>query len=190
MNRDNAYTDEYLVELARDGNSVAYNQLLERYDHKVQRVIYFYINDQAYAKDLAQEVLLKVYRNLHFFKDKSQFSTWLYKITQNTIKNYYRSASLRLDSEAHFVDEQYSSFYNSPEHQLMTTEITDQIESAVSQLSEDLRLCYGMHVFEGCTYEHIAQELNCPIGTVRSRIHRARKLVTNFVERRNKNVAG
>ncbi|MBL7478833.1 sigma-70 family RNA polymerase sigma factor [Legionella bononiensis] len=190
MNRDGSDTDEYLVELARDGNSVAYNKLLERYDHKVQRIIYFYINDQAYAKDLTQEVLLKVYRNLHFFKEKSQFSTWLYKITQNTIKNYYRSISLRLESEAHFVDEQYSSFYNSPEHQLINMEFTDQIESAISRLSEELRLCYGMHIFEGRTYENIAQELHCPIGTVRSRIYRARKLVTHFVDRRNQDLTG
>ncbi len=185
MNKDTSYTDEYLVELARNGNALAYNTLLERYNHKVQQIICFYINDPSNAKDLAQEVLLKVYRYLDRFKEESQFSTWLYKITQNTIKNYYRSRTMQLDSEAHYVDEQYSIYYHSPEHQLMNMEFNKQIEHAISQLSEELRLCYGLHVFEGHKYEEIAKKLDCPIGTVRSRIYRARKLLTDFVEKNN-----
>lgn len=184
MNKDTSYTDEYLVELARNGNKLACNRLLERYNHKVQQIICFSINDQNNAKDLAQEVLLKVYRYMSYFKKESQFSTWLYKITQNTIKNYYRTRSLQLDSEAHYVEEQYSIYYSSPEHQLINLEFSKQIENAIARLSEELRLCYGLHVFEGHRYEDIAKKLDCPIGTVRSRIYRARKLVTHFVDQK------
>lgn len=184
MNNDTSYTDEYLVELARNGNELAWNSLLARYDHKIHQIINFHINDIQNAKDLAQEVLLKVYRYLRYFKDESQFSTWLYKITQNTIKNYYRTRSLQIDSEAQYAEEQYSIYYSSPEHQLINMEFNKQIENAIDRLSEDLRLCYGLHVFEGNRYEDIAKKLDCPIGTVRSRIHRARKLVTHFVDQK------
>ncbi|WP_298622775.1 sigma-70 family RNA polymerase sigma factor [uncultured Legionella sp.] len=184
MNNDASCTDECLVELARNGNKQACNRLLERYNHKVQQIICFYISDQNNAKDLAQEVLLKVYRHLHYFKEESRFSTWLYKITQNTIKNYYRTKSLQLDSEAHYIEEQYSIYYSSPEHQLINLELNTQIENAVARLSEELRLCYGLHVFEGHKYDDIAKKLDCPIGTVRSRIYRARKLLTHFVDQK------
>ncbi|CAM2902445.1 RNA polymerase sigma factor [Legionella worsleiensis] len=188
MNSEQTDSDEYWVELAKKGSDDAFNKLIGRYDQKIQQIINFYINDHAFAKDLAQEVFIKVHRNLHLFKAKSKFSTWLYKVTQNTIKNYYRSNTLRLDSEAHYLDEQETSSNDSPEHQLIDLELTTQIESAISLLSKELRQCYGMHVFEGCTYEHIAEQLSCPIGTVRSRIHRARKLVTDFVDKRNQGV--
>ncbi|MCL5271900.1 MAG: sigma-70 family RNA polymerase sigma factor [Gammaproteobacteria bacterium] len=181
MNKETSYSDKYLIELARNGNELAYNRLLERYNHKVQKIIAFYVNDRSYAKDLAQEVLLKVYRYLRYFKEESQFSTWLNKIIQNTIKNYYRSKTLQIDSEAHFVAEQNLTYNNSPEHQLINTEFSIQIENAISRLSEELKLCYGLHVFEGQRYEDIAKKLDCPIGTVRSRIYRARKLVTHFI---------
>lgn len=181
MNKETSYSDENLLRLARDGNINAFNSLLERYTHKIHQIIFLYINDPANAKDIAQEVLLKVYRNLDYFKEECQFSTWLYRITLNTIKNYFRSINQRLDSEAQFSGEQYSSYYYSPEHQLINMEFNEKIEYAVSRLSEELRICYRMHIFEGQTYEDIAKQMHCPIGTVRSRIYRARKLMMTFV---------
>ena len=112
---------------------------LERYHNKIQQIIYFYIQDRANVNDLTQEVLLKVYRYLDYFKEESLFSTWLYKITQNTVKNYFRSINLRLDSEAQFVNDQYSSLGDSPEHILMNMEFGKQIEYAISRLSDELR---------------------------------------------------
>ena len=88
---------------------------------------------------------------------------------------------MRLDSEAQFANEQLFTLGSSPEYQLMNMEFGDLVDSAIAKLSEDLRLCYGMHIFEGQTYETIAQRMHCPIGTVRSRIFRARKLVMNYV---------
>lgn len=181
MTKDTLYSDEHLVKLAQNGNTKAYNELFKRYHPKIQQMIYFYIHDRASVNDLEQEVLLKVFRHLHYFKEESQFSTWLYRIIQNTIKNHLRTMSLRLDSEAQFAKEQYSTTYRSPESQLMNRELGEQVESAISRLSEDLRLCYGMHIFEGKTYEDIAKKMHCPIGTVRSRIFRARKLMIDFV---------
>jgi RNA polymerase sigma-70 factor, ECF subfamily len=182
MNNQFSSNDGYLIQLAQKGNKEAYDNLLSRYHHKIKQIIYFYVNDHANANDLVQEVLLKVFRYLPDFKEDSEFSTWLYRIVQNTIKNYFRSASLRLDSEAQFANEQSMSLCSSPEYQLMNIELGELVENAVARLSEDLRLCYGMHVFEGQTYEAIAQRMHCPIGTVRSRIFRARKLVMGFVE--------
>lgn len=183
MNIDTSCSDEYLVRLSQQGYSDACNILLQRYNHKVQQFIYFYVNDQTLVHDLAQEVLLKVYRHLKYFKEDSQFSTWLYRIVQNTLKNHFRSISLRLDSEAHYADEYYHSLCHSPEHQLINIEFGEQIAIAISRLSEELRICYGMHIFEGQTYEDIAKEMQCPIGTVRSRIFRARKLMMDYVGR-------
>ena len=91
MNNKTSYSDEDLVYLAQRGSKDAYNLLFARYNNKIQQIIYFHINDQSHVNDITQEVLIKVYRYLHYFKEKSQFSTWLYRITQNTIKNHYRS---------------------------------------------------------------------------------------------------
>ncbi|CEG57039.1 sigma-70 family RNA polymerase sigma factor [Legionella fallonii] len=177
-----SYSDDQLVRLAQNGNSKAYNILLGRYHHKIQQIIYFYIHEQASVNDLSQEVLLKVYRYLDYFKEESSFSTWLYKITQNTIKNYFRAVNLRSDSEKQYVHQQYNSIGNSPEHALINIEFGEQIESAISRLSEELRICYGMYLFEGYSYEDIAKKMHCPIGTVRSRIFRARKLLIGYIE--------
>ncbi|WP_040535787.1 sigma-70 family RNA polymerase sigma factor [Legionella drancourtii] len=177
MNNTASYSDEDLVNLAQQGNRNAYNLLLARYNNKIQQIIYFHINDQAYVNDLVQEVLLKVYRYLHYFKEKSQFSTWLYRITHNTIKNHYRSMSIRMGREVDFVDTQEHSTHQSPEYVLISIEFGEQLELAISRLSDDLRICYGMHIFDGQTYENIAKKMDCPIGTVRSRIFRARKLL-------------
>lgn len=175
-------SDEQLVRLAQNGNINAYNTLLGRYHHKIQQIIYFYIHDQASVNDLAQDVLLKVYRYLDYFKEQSLFSTWLYKIIHNTIKNYFRAINQRIDSEKQYInDEHYTALGSSPEYALINSEFGEQIESAISRLSEDLRICYGMYLFEGYSYEDIAKKMHCPIGTVRSRIFRARKLLINYI---------
>lgn len=181
MDIKTSYSDEQLVRLAQKGNVNAYNILLARYNHKIQQFIYFYINDRTHVNDLAQEVLLKVYRYLGYFKEESLFSTWLYKITHNTIKNYYRMVSQRMYSEAQYISEQYNPLCLSPEYALINMEFGQQVESAIARLSADLRACYGMHILEGYSYEDIARKMRCPIGTVRSRIFRARKLLINYM---------
>lgn len=187
MNKEVSYSDEYLVKLAQNGNSKAYTVLFNRYHFKIQQIIGFYINNRTDAKDLAQEVLLKVYRYLPLFKEESLFSTWLYRITQNTIKNYFRNSGLRMDSEMHYASELDGTLTRSPEYQLITMELGEQVAAAVSRLTDELRISFGMHIFEGQTYEDIAKEMCCPIGTVRSRIFRARKQIMGIISRSNSN---
>lgn len=181
MNNELLQSDDCLVRLAQGGNHEAYNELLKRYHHKIRQIVYFYLNDQSNVNDLVQEVLLKVFCHLSDFKQDSEFTTWLYRITQNTVKNYFRAMSVRTDSEARFANEQSLSVSNSPEYHLMNIELGEIVDLAMIQLSDELRLCYGMHLIEGQSYEDIAQKMHCPIGTVRSRIFRARKLVKGFV---------
>jgi RNA polymerase sigma-70 factor (ECF subfamily) len=185
MNSKQPHTDDiHLIRLAQDGDLNAYNRLLSKYHNKIRQIVIFYVGDDANTNDLVQEVLIKVYRYLNDFKEESEFSTWLYRITQNTVKNYFRSTSLRLDIETRFLNESSLEAYSSPEYQLINSELECLVSSAISQLSEDLRLCYGMHLFEGKTYEDIAHRMSCPIGTVRSRISRARKLVMTYIDHR------
>ena len=181
MNSQLSLSDGCLVRLAQDGDAAAYNSLLQRYDHKIRQIIYFNVSDQANVSDITQEVFLKIVRHLSDFKEESKFSTWLYRIIQNTIKNYFRALSLRIDSEAEFAKEQFVALGASPEKLIMDAEFGALVEAALAQLSEELRLCYGLHIFEGHTYDAIAQRMHCPIGTVRSRIFRARKMVLGLV---------
>ncbi|WP_454782412.1 sigma-70 family RNA polymerase sigma factor [Legionella sp. WA2022007384] len=181
MSKETSYSDEDLINLARQGDMEAYNLLLSRYNNKIQQIIHLHIQDRANVSDLAQEVLIKVYRYLHYFKEKSQFSTWLYRITQNTIKNHYRAANLRMDLEAEFADNYYPAVELSPEYLLINIEFGEQLELILSTLSEELRLCYGMYILDGQSYEDIAKKMDCPIGTVRSRIFRARKLIMDSI---------
>lgn len=177
MKTQTSYSDEDLVILAQQGNKEAYNLLLSRYNNKIQQIINLHIQDRANVSDLAQEVLIKVYRYLQYFNEKSQFSTWLYRITQNTIKNHYRAANLRMDLEAEYADNYAPSVELSPEYLLINSEFGEQLELAISTLSDELRMCYGMHILDGRSYEDIAKKMDCPVGTVRSRIFRARKLL-------------
>ncbi|PWY55316.1 RNA polymerase subunit sigma [Legionella qingyii] len=181
MSKETSYSDEDLINLARQGDMEAYNLLLSRYNNKIQQIIHLHIQDRANASDLAQEVLIKVYRYLHYFKEKCRFSTWLYRITQNTIKNHYRAANLRMDLEAEYADNYYPSVQLSPEYLLINIEFGEQLELVLSTLSKELRLCYAMYILDGQSYEDIAKKMDCPIGTVRSRIFRARKLIMESI---------
>jgi RNA polymerase sigma-70 factor (ECF subfamily) len=185
MNRTTSFSDQDLINLGRKGHQDAYNLLLLRYHNKIEQIIQSYIRERANVSDLRQEVLIKVYRFLPHFNENSQFSTWVYRITQNTIKNYYRANTLRMDVETEFTDNYYSSDELSPEYLLINIEFGEQLEDALSTLSEDLRICYGMRLLDGQSYEDIAKKMDCPVGTVRSRIFRARKLVQESIDQFN-----
>lgn len=182
MEKATSYSDKHLVSLAQQGNMHAYNLLFERYNSKILKIIYFQIHDHANLNDLAQDVLIKVFRYLPDFKEQSEFSTWLYKITKNTIKNHYRILDQRLEGEAQYLAGNEDTFSDSPERGAINLEFNEQLELALAALPEDLRTSYSLHTFEGQSYEDIAVEMNCPIGTVRSRIFRARKLLIDFMD--------
>lgn len=181
MNKNTVVNDECLVRAAQKGVAGAFNLLLERYSIKIQQTLYFYLNDSSQVNDLTQEVLFKVFRHLPYFKEESSFSTWLHRIILNTLKNHFRSISTQDVLSVEYVYEDLVSTNLSPEHQLINIELGEQVESALSRLSAELKSCYGMHVFEGQSYDEIAKAMGCPIGTVRSRIFRARKLMIDYV---------
>lgn len=175
-------SDNYLVKLAQRGDSKAYQALIKRYYAKISKIMYVNVNDHHMANDLTQEVLLKIVRYLRRFKVESEFYTWVYRIAQNTIKNHYRASQIRAVNENELIYELSHRVHHSPEHHLMQLELTKEVEKNLQKLSEDLRECYGRFQFEGKSYEIIAKEMNCPIGTVRSRIFRARKILTDAIQ--------
>lgn len=175
-------SDNHLVKLALRGDNKAYQALIKRYYSKISKIMYVNVNDHHMANDLTQEVLLKIVRYLSHFKDECEFYTWVYRIAQNTIKNHYRANQIRAGYENEMIYELAHDAYHSPEHHLMHLELTEQVEKNLQKLSEDLRECFGRFQFEGKSYELIAKEMNCPIGTVRSRIFRARKILTEAIQ--------
>lgn len=173
-----------LIKLAQSGDLESYNQLIKQYSFKIKNSILYQIKDRSVIADLTQEVLIKIFRFLPYFKKESEFSTWLYQIIQNTIKNYYRAVSVRLDSEMQYCMENEDDQNQNPESIMMNIELSHHLELIFSELTDELRHCYGKHVFEGLTYESIAQQMGCPIGTVRSRIFRARKIMQDCMNKR------
>ncbi|MBN9229722.1 MAG: RNA polymerase subunit sigma [Legionella sp. 40-6] len=168
-------SDEDLVFRAQKGDKQACEELLARYYHKIKKIVYYQLFDPSVAGDIVQEVLLKTFRYLHHFKQQSLFSTWVYRITHNTIKNHYRSCSV-LEQEDGPIHEVASSS-QSPEFVVINLELGERLEMALSLLAEDLRVCLIMYLVEGESYESIARKVDCPVGTVRSRIFRARQLL-------------
>ena len=175
MNNSISCSDNELVVLAQKGNRNAYTILFKRYSLKIHHIIGSRINDYTLANDLTQEVLLKIFRYLSQFKEESEFSTWVYRITQNTIKNHYRECQKQLDNCCEGIPVFEQTYQISPEMLLSYVELSKEFDKALAQLSEDLRTCFYKYEFDGLSYETISKEMNCPIGTVRSRIFRARK---------------
>lgn len=176
--------DAELVRRARDGDSRAFDLLVQKYQHKILHLIGRYVHDQASAQDVAQEAFIKAYRGLRNFRGDSAFYTWLYRIAINTAKNYLVTESRRTptyevnaEDAEHLDGESGLKEYATPERELLSEEIKSQIFKAMEALPEDLRSAIVLRELEGMSYEEIAQVMECPIGTVRSRIFRAREAI-------------
>ncbi|MBL4606809.1 MAG: RNA polymerase sigma factor RpoE [Pseudomonadales bacterium] len=177
-------TDLALVERVQQGDKRAFDLLVKKYQHKVLTVVGRYISDHGEAQDVTQEAFIKAYRALPRFRGDSAFYTWIYRIAINTAKNYLVSRGRRppasdidvADGEL-FETGQRLRDVSSPEAQLLTDEIQRTIWQALDELSEDLRAALTLREFEGLSYEEIAEILGCPVGTVRSRIFRAREAI-------------
>ncbi|MFC3909273.1 RNA polymerase sigma factor [Legionella dresdenensis] len=170
----NTTNDTELVIMARNGQRVAIDKLLKRYRLKIYAQICSQISDYNEAKDLMQEVCLKVFRFIKNFNQTSSFKTWLYQITQNTIKNYYRSKKIefsQVETPELFDDA------NSPEANLIGLELSESVYKVVEHFSPESQRCFYLHVITGLNYDQIASRLKCPAGTVRSRIHRMRSQI-------------
>ena len=177
-------TDHELVRRVQAGDQTAFNLLVLKYQHRVLKLVGRFVNDAAEAEDVAQEAFLKAYRALASFRGDSAFYTWLYRIAINTAKNALVSQRRRpVDFDLDLQDpDQYDRHAklkesDTPEGVLLTEEIRAVVEEAMEQLPEDLRTAIVLRELEGLSYEEIAEAMDCPVGTVRSRIFRAREAI-------------
>ncbi|MFN2308772.1 MAG: RNA polymerase sigma factor RpoE [Gammaproteobacteria bacterium] len=177
-------TDQALVERVQQGDKRAFDLLVRKYQHKIVHLVTRYLHDPVEALDVAQETFIKAYRALPSFRGDSAFYTWLYRIAINTAKNYLVAQSRRpptddIEAQAaeQFGGETGLKEYATPEHLLMRDEIAQTIADAIGALPEELRTAITLRELEGLSYEEIAQAMECPIGTVRSRIFRAREAI-------------
>jgi RNA polymerase sigma-70 factor (ECF subfamily) len=177
--------DRQLVARAQSGDKQAFNLLVEKYQRKLARLLSRFIRDPAEVEDVTQEAFIKAYRALPAFRGDSAFYTWLYRIGINTAKNYLMAMGRRAptsteveaeDAEGYDEGEQLRDI-NTPESLLLSNEIAQTVNSTIEQLPEELRTAIQMREIEGMSYEDIAKAMDCPIGTVRSRIFRAREAI-------------
>jgi RNA polymerase sigma-70 factor (ECF subfamily) len=177
-------SDQQLVQRVQAGEKAAFDLLVRKYQHRVLKLVSRFVSDAAEAEDVAQEAFLKAYRALASFRGDSAFYTWLYRIAINTAKNALVSNRRRpVDFDLDLQDpEQYDRHArlkegDTPEGVLLTEEIRSVVEKAMEQLPEDLRTAIVLRELEGLSYEEIAEAMDCPVGTVRSRIFRAREAI-------------
>jgi RNA polymerase sigma-70 factor (ECF subfamily) len=176
--------DQTLVARVQRGEKGAFDLLVRKYQHKVAKLISRYLSNRAEVEDITQEVFIKAFRGLPGFRGESAFYTWLYRIAVNTAKNYLESQGRRpsgagIDIESAEVLDSMESLRDvaTPERDMLTGEIADTVNRAIAALPPDLRTAITLRDLDGLSYEEIAQVMDCPIGTVRSRIFRAREAI-------------
>ena len=177
--------DQLLVERAQGGDQHAFDLLVSKYQRKLGRLLSRFIRDPAEVEDVVQEAFIKAYRALPSFRGDSAFYTWLYRIGINTAKNYLVAQGRRAPTSTEFDSEEAEGFedagqlrdINTPESLLLTKQIGETVNSAMDALPEELRTAIVLREIDGLSYEEIASTMDCPIGTVRSRIFRAREAV-------------
>lgn len=179
-----AASDQVLVKRVQAGDKQAFDLLVKQYQHKIIGLIGRYVYDPHEAMDVAQEAFIKAYRALPGFRGDSAFYTWLYRIAINTAKNHLVSRSRRPPDvdvdvdDAHYIDTGSElRDLESPESALYRDELERVVKTTLDRLPEDLRVALTLREFEGMSYEDIANVMECPVGTVRSRIFRAREVI-------------
>ena len=181
-------TEHQLVLRVQKGDNRAFDLLVLKYQYKLQAIVGRFIRDTDEVADVTQEAFIKAYRALAKFRGDSQFYTWLYRIAINTAKNHLVSKSRRpantdidVEDAEQFANNEKLIDDATPENSIMTDELAAIIKSALSALPEDLRTALTLREFEGMSYEDIAAIMDCPVGTVRSRIFRAREFLDERV---------
>ena len=181
-------TDQQLVLRVQKGDKRAFDLLVLKYQYKVHAIVGRFIRDSHEVSDVTQEAFIKAYRALPRFRGDSQFYTWHYRIAVNTAKNYLVARSRRPPlSDVDLADAEYYSGSDrlkdvgTPENQLFRDELEAVINTAIEELPEDLRTAVTLREYEGLSYEDIAAVMNCPVGTVRSRIFRGRESIDSRV---------
>ena len=176
--------DAVLIKLARRGDKDAFGQLFSKYRYRVMKLLSRYLRDSQEIHDVTQEVFIKAYRAFGEFRQDAAFYTWLYRITVNTAKNHIVSNDKRLNEtslsiiDLDSIDNNYSlRDIDSPEHQLLKEELETTIYQAIETLPEELQVALVLRELQGLSYDDIAEVMGCPVGTVRSRLFRAREFV-------------
>src|SRR5687767_4644799 len=177
--------DQQLVERAQRGDKHAFELLVSKYQRELARLLSRFIRDSTEVEDVTQEAFIKAYRALPTFRGDSAFYTWLYRIGINTAKNYLVAMGRRaptttdIDSEEAegFEDGEQLRDLNTPENEMMSRPVAETVNQTLAELPEELRTAITLREIEGLSYEDIANIMNCPIGTVRSRIFRAREAI-------------
>lgn len=177
--------DQQLVERVQRGDKHAFDLLVIKYQRKLGRLLSRFIRDPGEVEDVTQEAFIKAYRALPGFRGDSAFYTWLYRIGINTAKNYLVATGRRAPTSTEFDAEEAESMeageqlrdLNTPENQMMSRQVGDVVNQTLEALPEELRMAITLREIEGLSYEEIATAMQCPVGTVRSRIFRAREAV-------------
>ncbi|HQZ32605.1 MAG TPA: RNA polymerase sigma factor RpoE [Arenimonas sp.] len=176
--------DLELVKRVQAGDNSAFDLLVRKYQHRIGAVVYRFVPDHAESQDVTQEAFIRAYRAMGNFRGDSQFYTWLYRIAVNTAKNHLvatkrrpPTADIAADDAEHHAGAGRLHDHDTPEHQLLRQEIERSVSDTVAGLPEDLRQAITLREVDGRSYEEIAQLMQCPIGTVRSRIFRAREAI-------------
>ncbi|MEW6514721.1 MAG: RNA polymerase sigma factor RpoE [Pseudomonadota bacterium] len=177
--------DLQLVERVQSGDREAFGLLVSKYQRKLLRLVMRLVRDPAEAEDVTQEAFIKAYRALPNFRGESAFYTWLYRIGVNTAKNWLVAHGRRMPVMSEIVDDDSEGIEDgvllrddeTPDRVLMSRQIGETVNAAMGALPEDLRTAISLREIEGLSYEEIAQVMDCPIGTVRSRIFRAREAI-------------
>jgi RNA polymerase sigma-70 factor (ECF subfamily) len=177
-------TDQQLVVRVQKGDKRAFDLLVLKYQYKVHAIVARFIRDSDEVRDVVQEAFIKAYRALPKFRGDSQFYTWLYRIAVNTAKNYLVARSRRppssdvdLDDAEYYSGSEQLKDTGTPENQLFRDQLEEVINQAIIELPEDLRTAVTLREYEGLSYEDIASVMNCPVGTIRSRIFRGRESI-------------
>lgn len=179
-----AKVDQLLVERVQKGDKAAFDLLIHKYQHRIVSLVSRYVTDPSEALDVAQEAFIKAYRAIGKFRGDSAFYTWLYRIAINTAKNWLVARNRRppasdidaADAEQYDMESRLKE-RSTPENELLREEIEKTVYDTIAKLPEDLRTAIMLREIEGMSYEEIATTMECPIGTVRSRIFRAREAI-------------
>ena len=177
--------DQKLVERAQRGDKHAFELLVSKYQRKLARLLSRFIRDATEVEDVTQEAFIKAYRALPSFRGDSAFYTWLYRIGINTAKNYLVAMGRRAPTTTEIDSEEAEGFedgdqlrdLNTPENEMMSRQVAETVNQTLEELPEELRTAITLREIEGLSYEDIANIMACPIGTVRSRIFRAREAI-------------